>query len=169
MSRFLIDGRAGSGKSAINGELRKRGYNSHDADDFPGLASWVDTRTKEPVEVDPSKYVDYSRVDWDWDGEVLKKVIAENPNLFLCGSASNDLDFFNLFDRVFILTIDPARQLESLQTRNSPYAKDSRQQQETIKDQADFVDDALKLGAVAIENSGTLEEVVDKILASADV
>src|SRR5436190_1855713 len=107
---YLITGRAGSGKSAVNKELQARGYNSLDADKVPGLARWEDTPTGRPVQIDPTQYVDYSKVDWNWQEAILKGLLTADRPFFLCGSASNELEFHHLFDKVFVLTLDPKTQ-----------------------------------------------------------
>ena len=166
--RCLVTGRAGSGKSSINAGLHDRGFRALDTDKVPGLARWEDTKTREPVYVDPSKFVDYSRVGWNWQEEVLRTLLASERELFLCGSASNQLDFHPLFDKVFVLTLDPDTQLERLKSRPDEYGKDSAQQAEIVTEQAVFVEDAVRLGAIAIDNTRPVKMVVDEILSYTD-
>ncbi|OGL36556.1 hypothetical protein A3E49_01145 [Candidatus Saccharibacteria bacterium RIFCSPHIGHO2_12_FULL_49_19] len=163
--RYLVTGRAGSGKSAINTELQNRGLRALDTDKVPGLTRWEDTKTGEPVYVDSSKFVDYSRVGWNWQGEVLRTLLTSEGELFLCGSASNQLNFHPLFDKVFALTLDPNTQLERLKSRPDVYAKHPEQQAEIVKEQAEFVEDAVRLGAIAVDNTRPVKTVVDEILS----
>jgi dephospho-CoA kinase len=162
--KYLITGRAGSGKSAVNTELQNRNLNTLDSDKVPGLARWEDLATGERIAVDPSGFVDYQKVAWNWNEKVLKGLLAARKTLFLCGSASNELDFHPMFDKVFVLTVDPQTQLHRLESRESSYGKNPRMQEEIIGEQAEFVEQAVQLGAVAIDNTRPIRAVVDEIL-----
>jgi dephospho-CoA kinase len=166
--KCLVTGRAGSGKSAVNSELKNRGLRSYDTDTFPGLARWEDIKTGQQVRVDPSKYVDYTKIDWNWQDGVLRSLLASEDDLFLCGSASNELDYHPLFDKVFVLTLDADTQLARLKSRPDDYGKDPAQQAEIIKEQAEFVEDALRLGAIAVDGTRSINAVVDEILTLAN-
>ena len=165
MNKFLITGRAGSGKSAVNSELQQRNLNSMDTDKIPGLARWEDLEGQ-PVHVDPSQYVDYGRVAWNWNPGVLKSLLTTRELLYLCGSASNDLKFVRLFDRVFVLTVPTEVKLERLRGRASDYGKDPGQQAEIIQEQADFVKAVTQLGGIAIDNNRPIQQVVDEIIGA---
>jgi broad-specificity NMP kinase len=166
--KYLITGRAGSGKSAVNAEMQNRNLNSLDTDRIPGLARWEDLATGERTSVDPGGFVDYQKVGWNWNPSVLKGVLDARKTLFLCGSASNELEFHRLFDKVFVLTLDPEIQLQRLESRENSYGKDPDMQAEIIKEQAEFVDQAVQLGAIAVDNTRPLRSVVDEILELAD-
>jgi broad-specificity NMP kinase len=169
MSKFLITGRAGSGKSAVNAELRRRGLNSMDADDVRGLANWEDLKTGQKTQVDPGSFVDYSKVGWNWNPKTLSELLAEPRELFLCGSASNELDYHRLFDKVFVLTLDPETQRKRLQERSSKYGKGQDMQDEIVKEQEEFVGQAVHLGALAVNSTKPIVEVVDEILEMTNV
>jgi len=168
MNKFLITGRAGSGKSAINQELRERNYNSFDTDKIPGLTRWENLQGN-PIKVDASKYVDYSEVSWNWNKNILQSMLVARKAIFFCGSASNDLELMPLFDRVFVLTLDPKVQLERLRQREESYGKDPRQQQEIIEEQIVFVEQATSLGAIPINNDRPIKAVVDEIIGASGV
>ncbi len=95
----LITGNPGSGKTAMAAELIRLGHDAIDADD--GIARWEDGP-------------DGRR--WTWDRGRLEKAIELTPDLFVCGIAINLRDMLDLFDQVFLLSIDAATQIERLAT-----------------------------------------------------
>jgi hypothetical protein len=93
----LITGNPGSGKTTIAVELTRLGHAAIDADDE--IARWIDGP-------------DGRR--WTWDRDRLEQAIRLAPGLFVCGTAINLRDMLDLFDRVFLLSIDAATQIERL-------------------------------------------------------
>ena len=167
--KILVTGRGGTGKSTINKELVELGYNSLDTDRLPGLAGWQDLETGLPTKVDTSGYVDYSKVGWNWNSNVLKGVLAARKDMILCGSASNQLEFHSLFSRVVVLTVDEATHRNYLKTRDSDYGKGSAMEDRIIDMQQEFLEQALQLGAVAVDNTRPILEVVSEIVRIAGV
>jgi dephospho-CoA kinase len=162
--KYLVTGRAGSGKTEVNIELNRRGYASEDTDTIPDLARWVDLKTGEKVQVDSGSVIDDTVVDWNWEETKLRTLLESNKELFLCGSAGNQLAFHDLFDEVFVLSLDPETQKARLSQRHSLYGKDPVMQERIVKQQQEFVVDALNLGAIAIDSDKPIVEVVDSIL-----
>lgn len=161
----LVTGRAGSGKSGIHHEFLNREINSVDMDKFPGLSNWVDLETGKKIHgFDASGLVDYTKVAWSWDSNILKGVLKAKKDMFFCGSASNDMEFFGDFDNVFVLDVNPDVQTHRLETRDSLYGKDPAMQSVILAEQAEFVAQAISLGAIAIKNNDTPTEAVDEIL-----
>lgn len=162
---YLVTGRAGSGKSTICLALKQRGYEAYDADAVPGLSDWIDRQTGRPTVIDHTKYVDYRRVGWDWNDTVLKQFLSAHPQALLCGSASNQLDFYALFERVFILELDPLTHRHRLENRRtSDYAKDPQQIREILSEQAQLVEQSLAQGATSLDARQPLRNVVDDLV-----
>src|SRR6476646_1056381 len=108
MSIYLVTARGGVGKSAVAEMLSGKGVAAFDADDIDGLCRWEDARTGQPVEVDYSGFVDYAKVSWNWQAPILHRFFAahmDDDPLILCGSASNQSDFYPYFEKIFVLTI----------------------------------------------------------------
>jgi dephospho-CoA kinase len=165
MSQFLITGRGGSGKSTIAQELLRRQYTCFDADDVAGLARWEDLSTGLSVNVDHNGYVDYSRVGWNWNETTLSKLLNHNSDMFLCGSASNQLQFHSRFDKVFVLILSEAVQAKRLLSRtDNGYGKHPDTLKEILHAQQTFVRQALDMGATAIDAEQSVERIVDDIL-----
>lgn len=165
--KYLITGRAGSGKSTICQELNNRGLAADDGDRIAGLAGWVNLASKEKVEVDSVGDIDESKVDWLWNEDVLEQWLSRPGERFLCGSAGNDLEFFERFSKVFILLLNPATHMQRLQSRDSEYAKSPAMIQKKLLEQQIFSARAIDLGAVAINADASTGNVVDQILSNA--
>lgn len=162
-NKIWIGGHAGTGKSAIAKELKTRGFAALDGDKVPGLASWIN-KSGNKVRLDSPRFVDHSQVDWLWDGLVLEKLLKQPGELFFCGSAGNDIDFFELFDRVFILTIDPETQRQRLIDREDDYGKDPRMHGVIADEQAFFACQMMAKGAIPIDATLPLNEIINKVL-----
>jgi dephospho-CoA kinase len=165
--KCLVTGNGGTGKSAVCLELKRRGYFAIDADDYPGLSRWEDKNGK-LIEVDYTKFVDYDLVSWNWDKTKIEKILKTNKDLFLCGSASNQFDFYNYFGQVIVLNVSPNTQRQRLKTRENAYGKDEETINWIIEDQRKVIESSLKRGSVLVDANGTLTETVDQILAVVD-
>ena len=167
MGKYLITGRGGTGKSSVCAMLESRDYNAVDSDTVLGLARSEDKNGK-PINIDWSHFVDYETVAFNWQPAVLRRLLTVNQNVFLCGSASNQLEFHDLFDKVFVLTLTPETHRNRLQHRDSEYGKDPTMQAYLLEEQQRFVRQALTIGAIAINTEGTIEQTADAILEQID-
>jgi broad-specificity NMP kinase len=167
MGVYLVTGRAGSGKSTICLELLKRDLPTYDGDQIPGLAGWIDLKTGLPAIVNPSEFVDYKKVGWNWSKKVLQAFINDNKSCFVCGSASNQLLMHKEFDKIFVLTLKPETQRQRLVTRaNSTYAKHPDQISEILKEQQILVEKSKLLGAITIDAEPSPSKIVEEILGN---
>lgn len=165
--KVLVTGRAGSGKTAVATELKRRNYNAFDSDDVPELSSWQDKQTGELAQLVDNSYVDLHRLHWVWNASVLEKLLKNNADVFLCGGADNDLSFYGKFDHHFVLNIEPDLQIKRLQTRtNNNYGSDPRMYDAIVAKEAAHVTQACQLGATALDASQPIEQVVDTLLAA---
>ena len=166
MGHYLITGRASAGKSTIAGELAARGFTVYDSDQIPKLARWENLSTGRPAQVDNAGEIDYDAVGWNWSDARLNQLLAEHPGeLFLCGSAHNQLKFHGQFDLVFVLTIDPATIASRLANRaTSDYGRHPNTIPKIIEQHRQFVADALRLGGISIDATMPVKEVLHRIL-----
>lgn len=165
MARYLITGRSGTGKSEVCRELSRRGLHSYDGDKVEGLARWLDATNGQPVEPDYTLPIDPKETIWAWDLKVLQNLLDQNPDMFLCGSADNQLQFHTLFDKVFVLDVKPELQRERiLRRKEHDFGKLPEMQEQILAGQKVFLEQALGLGAVAIDANLPVNAVVDTIL-----
>lgn len=165
MGTYLITGRSGSGKSTIWKELTSRGYTAFDGDKVPGLAGWTDLATGKRIAEDYPGDDHIGKFHWDWDKPVLTSLLSQPGDIFLCGNADNATKFYKLFDKVFILTLDEAEQRRRIMARpEHDYGKHPEVQNEVIRAQHLLVQEALSLGAVAVDAAPEVGIIVDAIL-----
>jgi len=96
MSRILVTGMPGTGKSSALAELGRRGYRVVDTDD-PG---WREYRKY----VDPLD--DVHRGEYLWIEERMTRLLEsdDDRSLFVVGGASNQPKFYDRFDAVVLLS-----------------------------------------------------------------
>jgi dephospho-CoA kinase len=162
MGKILITGRGGTGKTTIHELLLAKGYNSFDADEIPGLARWEDKNDK-PVDVDYTGFVDYSKVSWNWNKAALERSLNQAEKVIICGSSSNQMGFYDLFDKVIILAMDEISHRQRLQNRKSEYGKEEKTMRWLLDAHQKLAAESKELGAILIDASGTPQETVTQI------
>jgi hypothetical protein len=109
--------------------------------------------------IDPALY------HWNWDAEVLSRVLSANTSIFLCGSADNQLTLHSRFDKVFVLVVEPAEQRRRIMARTShDYGKHPVMQDIILARQQDFVIKAMENDGIAIDAMRPVADIVDDIL-----
>lgn len=117
-----VTGNSGAGKSTICGMLRVRGHVAFDADE-DGFCRWFDRVTGEvvvnPPDPVPEGWLD--RFGWAIDRQRVQSLAEESRSgvAFLCGSAENEADVRDLFDRIVCLVIDESTLRHRLATRTT--------------------------------------------------
>jgi gluconate kinase len=110
VSLYYINGTPGSGKSTIRDELARRGYETHDADD-PDIGGPYNNATNQRVTY-PQAPTEawFAQHSWRLVPEVIQALQqrARHKTIFLCGTAANEDDVWQLFDHVIFLDIDQA-------------------------------------------------------------
>lgn len=167
MSRILVTGMGGSGKSEICTMLNDRGFVAFDGDEVEGLARWEDD-SGNPIHVDHTQFSDHIKAKWNWDEKIIDQLIDNNPSMFLCGSSSNVFKFFPLFSKILVLQLNPDKHRQNLQNRSSSYGKDPRTISWLLEEQPKFINHAIQLGAITVDANGTPEDTTDRILMLAN-
>jgi dephospho-CoA kinase len=110
--KYLITGRQGSGKTTVGRELKKRGYHVFDIDHTEGLGKLRELATgklynfADVISRDPQSVVDWDKYWFEVQIDKLKEVLTSGELVFVTGVASNYVNYQNLFDKVFVLTVD---------------------------------------------------------------
>ena len=123
MSLFYITGVPGTGKTTIQKELTKRGYEAYDIDET-GYGGPVNLATGQSASVPP---IEERNLEWfdqhEW--RVSRKAIedlkkqSKNKVVYLCGTASTENLVWDLFDKVLYLNIDEATLRSRILSRNN--------------------------------------------------
>src|SRR6476661_5776288 len=96
MSRILVTGMPGGGKSSALAELGRRGYRVVDTDD-PG---WCEYRPyARPIDA-------LHRGEWHWVEEPMARLLDSDDGraLFVAGRAANQSMFYDRFDAIVLLS-----------------------------------------------------------------
>lgn len=137
MTRILVTGMSGTGKTILLEELGRRGHLVVDTD----YGDWHEV-------VDGERLWHEGRISTLLDG-----VADDCPELlFVQGTVRNQGHFRDRFDHVVLLSAPPEVIIERLRTRaNNPYGKDPAELAETLEN--------LKLFEPLLRRSATLEVV----------
>jgi broad-specificity NMP kinase len=168
-TRYLITGVAGTGKSSVAGELTKRGLAAYDAD--AGFSHYAAKSSGEkvirPLEPTLEWYADHERV---FDERILKNLFKKHTSepLFICSITANQKRFYPDFNKIFLLQAPDELVEERLNTRtNSHFGKQAFDRQRVIAGHKAFDHELLAAGAVPIDSTRPITEVVDAILEQA--
>jgi shikimate kinase len=131
MSRILLTGMAGTGKSAALAELAEHGYRVVDTDD-PG---WKVYRPyDEPLD-------ELHRGDWLWVEERMSALLDsdDDPSLFVAGGVRNQAKFYDRFDAVVLFSAPAEVILDRVARRTTnDYGKTPLERAEIVLDIAEI-------------------------------
>jgi len=164
MSRVLLTGLSGTGKSTLIEQFAALGYKAVDLDSDE-WSEWVEVHFDgEPTAGDSP--VERNR-DWVWREERVHALLSlqETGILFAAGCASNMAKFRLQFDHIVLLTAPAAVTVERLLTRdNNQYGKRPEELARVLA-QHEVIEPRLRtLAHHEIDTSASLDEVVRKIL-----
>lgn len=167
MTSYFITGIAGSGKSAVCGELTARGFAAGDTDDF---GYWRNALTKERVDrpsiVDDPAWHDQNR--WIVPRRRVREALAQHACediVYMCGTSSNDKKLSKLFDGVICLTLDPETLVRRILSRpNSDFGKSEEELSVIRRWHTELESKYQQRGAIMIDAELPLDEVVDRIV-----
>lgn len=156
MTRVLVTGMSGTGKSTVLGELRRRGHRVVDTDH----GGWSEDVTSP----------DGSSVEQVWREERMSALLAEDAaeSLFISGCVSNQGKFYDRFDAVVLLRLPVDVLLQRVDSRvTNPYGKDPAERDRIMR-HLDTVEPLLRAtSTVEIDATRPLQEVVDVVEALA--
>ncbi|MGJ5897776.1 shikimate kinase [Streptomyces sp. V2] len=156
MTKILITGMSGTGKSTAIEWLRRRGHRAIDTD-TDAWSCWV-------------TLPDGTR-DWIWREDAVTELLAghDTGHLFVAGCKSNQNRFYGLFDHVVLLSAPAEVLLARIATRtNNPYGKRA----DELADILGYLDDVEPLlrasASVEIDAAAPVEVVVRRLEALTD-
>jgi dephospho-CoA kinase len=152
MTRILITGMSGTGKSTALAELARRGHRVIDAD----LSAWS-------IEVVSP---DGSGVEQLWREDVMGALLAQHITgwLFVAGCASNQSLFYDRFDAVVLLSVPREVLLQRIATRSgNPFGKAAHEQRRILTDLEDVEPLLRATSTVEIVTTIPVAKVVDTL------
>lgn len=164
--KILITGVAGSGKSSVANELKKRGLAAYDAD--AGFSYYADKKTGEkavrPLNPTLEWYDQHERV---FAENVLNNLFKKHTGetLFICSITANQSKFYPQFEHIFLLSAPSEIIIERLQNRtNNHFGKHPLELKRVIDRCEEFNNQLLNAGAIEIDSTRPINKVVNKIL-----
>jgi dephospho-CoA kinase len=156
MTRVLLTGMSGTGKSTALAELARRGHQVVDAD----LPAWS-------IEVGSP---DGSGTEQLWRQDAMDALLAQPIAgwLFVGGCASNQGSFYDRFDAVVLLSVPREVLLQRIATRTTnSFGKDAHERQRILAD-LEAVEPILRAtSTIEIVTTIPVTEVVDSLEAVA--
>jgi dephospho-CoA kinase len=162
MSRLLLTGMSGTGKSTLISALCSHGLNAIDADDAD-WSHWVDVAPHEP---DAASTLEPGR-DWMWREDRFDALLAGNTvtPLVVAGCAANMRRFLPRFDHVVLLTAPDAVLLDRLATRTSnTYGKQPAEAQRVLLLKRTIEPRLRSIATEIIDTAAPLETVIARVL-----
>jgi hypothetical protein len=158
MSKVLVTGMSGTGKSSALAEVGRRGYRVVDTDD-PG---WREYR----------EYAESSdelhRGEWLWVEEMMTELLDSDDgrSLFVQGCVRNQSKFYDRFDAVVLLSAPAEVILDRLASRTTNNYGKTPAERAMILDDLANVEPLLRAGCThELDTSRPLAEVVADLLA----
>lgn len=168
MGKYLITGRPGTGKSTVAQAMAEQGYNVFDLEEVPGIVRLEVKATAEPADW-PDGYVDWDYYAWNLQEKPLKQFLAKQltRDVYVAVSASNQRKFYDLFDKIFVLTLsDPEILRHRLKTRNiHEFGQTPKNIQRAVENFETKNAQLLSAGGIPIDNSKPIDIVVQNIIS----
>ncbi|HSW80718.1 MAG TPA: AAA family ATPase [Candidatus Saccharimonadales bacterium] len=169
--KVLVTGYPGTGKSSVARELKKRGHNAYDTEGMRGYmhAQDIDTGEKIPIPT-PVPRGWFDKVgNYNWDIPRIANLLASHEDVFLCSLADNQQILYDVFDFIFLLTLDDVELENRLRSRmTTNYGKNSGELSDIMTFHRRFEQSLLNLGAIEIKANRGIIEVTDEILSFTD-
>jgi broad-specificity NMP kinase len=165
--KYLVTGQAGSGKSSVAAELRRRGLTAYDTDAMPEVTGFDDVETGFPAAGDAVRHpIDFRRVAWNWRLDALHALLASADDVFVCAITSNTVEQAHLFDRVFVLVPDRETLAKRLRDRTGNEFGKHPAESAPVLDHNDVIADEWRArGGIELDSSRPVEAVVDELLS----
>lgn len=163
---FLVEGGSGTGKTAVGNELARRGYHAIHGD--RELAYQGDPVTGLPIEGVTGLAIHDHHL---WSAEQVRAIVADRQAnvTFFCGGSRNASSFIDIFDGVFVLTVDTETLARRLDERpDNEWGGRGRHAERELIMRLNTSRQDIPKKHVAIDATASLNVVVDQILALSD-
>jgi dephospho-CoA kinase len=158
VSRILITGISGTGKSSALAELGRRGYRVVDTDD----EGWREYRPY------PQPIDELHRGEYHWVEEKMSALLdsEDDRSLFVGGGARNQASFYDRFDAVVLLSAPADLMLERVAGRTTnEYGRTTLERAEILADLAEIEPLLRQACTHELDASRPLEDVVADLIS----
>lgn len=164
MPAYSITGYPASGRTSIASELERRGYTAYDTDELPGV-TYHAHKDGSRVDLSLGHIADKSGLDWLWDSAKLAEHLESADTVFICAVTSEQHEFYDRYNKIFVLTIDEVTLKHRLTTRTSnDFGKHSNELKIVLVGRDSFVQQMLAAGAILVDATKPLTRVAGDIL-----
>lgn len=169
---YFIAGISGSGKTTIGRKLVELGEVAFDSKIQEGLFHFIDKNGKQPTDYQPNNRVWAKKYHWVLNKAMFDDLIKQNSTakrIFLCGGADDLIRYWPQGKKVFLLMVDTKTMLARLrdEKRDNNFGKDKLTQVCLVERLERYQKRMLKLGAISIDASKSVNKVVNEILIQA--
>lgn len=141
MSRVLLTGMSGAGKSTILDELRRRGCLAVDTD-----------------------YDGWELPDGTWDEPRMNRLLTRHRDVVVSGTVENQVHFYDRFEHIILLSAPLEVLMRRVRDRtNNPYGKSSVERAELAR-YVQTIEPLLRRGAtIALDGQRPVAELADAV------
>lgn len=153
MTKILVTGMSGTGKSAALRILGERGHRVVDTD-TDEWSEWVTLPDGSP--------------DWIWREDAIEELLNGDPagRLFVAGCKTNQGKFYPRFDHVVLLSAPAEILLARIAARTTnPYGKDPAQRAEILRNLAEVEPRLRATASTEIDATAPLPDIVRQLEA----
>lgn len=160
--KIYVTGISGTGKTSITNALISKGVTAIDIDD---LCHWENKYTGERTGWEPGSSDEWhASHSWLCDVERLKERLAKERNIVVSGFASNQREYANLFDKIFLLHATPETIFARIHARlDNDFGKHPAEQKRIMDSRGPLETMMVEKGAVLLDAERPLEEIVTEI------
>jgi shikimate kinase len=144
VTKILVTGMSGTGKSSALRALAARGHRT--------------------VDTDSSRWSRWEGSDWIWREDAMTELLHSPGTLFVAGCKSNQGRFYPLFDHVVLLSAPAPVLLARIAARtDNPYGKSPADRAEILANLAAVEPLLRSTCTLEIDTTAPLEEVVNQL------
>lgn len=167
MKKIYITGISGSGKTTIAKVLKEQGIEAYDLDEISNMCYWVDRVTGEIINYEAKldrPFIEAHK--WICNIERIKELTNTDELVTIFGNAENLDEIIPLFDKIIVLQCKPEIFLKRIRGRKDNDFGQEGSAQEYLEDTYKlFEKNLISKGAIAINADGTLNVVLESIIA----